>query len=337
MNVLEQLRQKPNAVIDVHSHLGVELTHYLKMAYPYGLSLEQLCEYGDRFGVDAFVTFPMVASLYFSMVGMKRDRIVPAPNAICRFPYEYENERMLHEIYELFPALSHRAIPFVIVDPHRETRAQVAKLRQLRKRYRFHGIKIQSTIIQAPIRSLARHGRCLLDFAREHDLPFLIHSSVLPSDCWAQAHDILDIAEANPDIRFIAAHCCRFDKTALDRVAELPNAWFDHSAFAIHCRLAAQNSPVCALGRKRFPANYRKPREVIRKLAEAYPDKFIFGSDAPYYSFVAWYNPPTGKPQFFDLRSTMENEVGLLKSLPGALRRKVSHDNTLRFLTGRME
>jgi predicted TIM-barrel fold metal-dependent hydrolase len=337
MNVLDQLRRKPNAVIDVHSHLGVELSHYLTHAYPYGLSLEQLCADGDRLGVDAFVTFPMVTSLYYSLPAMKRGRIVAAPNAVCRFPFEHENQRMLHEIYELFPALSHRAIPFVIVDPERETRAQLRHIRQLRKRYAFYGIKIQTTMIQADIRELAKAGRCFLDFARDENLPFLIHSSVLPSDIWAQAHDILDIAEANPEIRFIAAHTCRFDKTALDRLAGLPNAWFDHSAFGIHCDLAAQNSPVCALGRKRFPGNYRKPAEIIRAVAEAYPDKFIFGSDAPYYSYIAWYHPPKRKPEFLDLRSSMEKEVGLLKSLPAALRRKVSRDNTLRFLTGRME
>jgi predicted TIM-barrel fold metal-dependent hydrolase len=76
---------------------------------------------------------------------------------------------------------------------------------------------------------------------------------------------------------------------------------------------------------------------VIRALAEAYPDRFLFGSDAPYYSYVAWYEPPKGKAEFYDLRSTMAKEAGLLYSLPPSLRRKVSHDNTLRFLTGVVE
>lgn len=334
-NVLERLRRKPNAVIDVHTHIGVELTHYLPKAYPYALSFEQLCREGE--GVDAFVVFPMVSSLYFSLVGIKNGKIVPAPNAICRFPYQHENERMLHEIYELFPQLASRALPFIIIDPSREPAAQLRHIKSLRKRYPFYGIKIQGTIPQIPIQSLTQQGRCFLDYAREENLPFLIHSSVIPSDIWAQAHDILDIVEANPDVRFIAAHCCRFDKTALDRVAQLPNAWFDHSAFGIHCDLAADNSPVCALGRKRFPANYRKPAEVIRALAAAYPDKFIYGSDAPYYSYVAWYQPPKGKPQFLNLRSSMKKELGLLNAVPGALRRRICRDNTLRFLTGVME
>src|SRR5262249_15645749 len=151
---------------------------------------------------------------------------------------------------------------------------------------------------------------------------------------WAQAHNILDIAEANPDIRFIAAHCCRFDKTALDRIADLPNAWFDHSAFGIHCDLAAENSDVCARGKKKFPANYHKPDQAIRKLAAGYPNKFIFGSDAPYYSFVAWYRPPKGRSVLIDLRSSMKKEVDLLNAVPAGLRRKICHDNTLRFLTG---
>lgn len=333
-DVLNRLRLKSDAVIDVHSHVGVELTHYLTHAYPYGMSFEQLCAEGDAEGVDAFVVFPMVSSLYFSLKAMKQGKVRPEPSALCRFPYQHENERLLHEIYELFPLLAHRAIPFAIIDPHREPGAQLRHIQRLRKRWPIYGFKIQGTIPQIPIQSLTKQGKCFLHYARDENLPFLIHSSVMPSDIWAQAHDILDIAEANPDIRFIAAHTCRMDKTALDRIADLPNAWFDHSAFGIHCDLAAENSSVCARGKRKFPADYRNPKQVIRKLAQAYPDKFIFGSDAPYYSFMAWYYPPKGRPLFEDLRSSMKKEVGLLNSLPRALRRKVSHDNALKFLTG---
>lgn len=336
-DVLQRLGGNPNAIIDIHTHVGVELMHHLTRAFPYCNSFEQLYREEVEHGVDAFVVFPMVSSLYYSLTAMKRGKMVGAPNVLGRFPYQLENEHLLHEIYELFPSLSARALPFVIVDPHRETRAQLRHIKRLAKRYQIYGLKIQSTMIQAPITSLAKQGRCFLDFARERNLPFLIHSSVMPSDIWAQAHDILDIAEANPDVRFIAAHCCRFDRTALDRVAQLPNAWFDHSAFGIHCQLAAADSLACARGKKRFPADYDKPESVIRKLAEAYPNKLIYGSDAPYYSWVAWYHPPKGKPLLLDLRSSMKNEVRLLNSLPRHLRRKVSHDNPLAFLTGALQ
>jgi len=64
-----------------------------------------------------------------------------------------------------------RILPFVMVDPMRCTDAQAAELIKLRSEYRFHGIKIQSTIIQADIKRLAHEGQVFLDLAREWDVP----------------------------------------------------------------------------------------------------------------------------------------------------------------------
>jgi predicted TIM-barrel fold metal-dependent hydrolase len=234
---------------------------------------------------------------------------------------------MLQEIYELFPEEGKSVIPFPMFDPMREPQAQVEELRKLREEYSFHGLKTQSTILQAPIKNLLGVGRVILEFAEECDLPLLIHSSVLPADIWAQASDILDIAEATPNVRFCVAHSLRFDKEQLDRLAAIPNAWFDCSAHRIHCQLAVENSPSVAPPERRFPSDYNRPQQVLRDLAEAYPHKLMWGSDSPYYSWVA---PIEDVP--YSLLSTYTEEVACVKALPPELQRHVAEFNTLKFL-----
>lgn len=198
---------------------------------------------------------------------------------------------------------------------------------KLRAEYRFHGIKIQSTIIQADIKRLAHEGRVFLDLARQWDIPFLIHSSVAASDLWAQAHDILDLAEANPDLRFCAAHSCRYDKECLDRVNALPNAWFDNSAHCIHCVGAVDDLPYIAPRARRFDSDYTNPARVIADLAAAYPNKFMWGSDSPFYSYAAEING-----QVVRLISTYEREVAALTASPADVVQRIANTNTRAFL-----
>ncbi len=157
-------------------------------------------------------------------------------------PYAFENRRLMKECYELFPDEGKRMLPFVMADPMRNTAAQAVELRKLRGEYRFYGIKMQTTILQADIKHLRDKGKVFVELAAEWDVPFLIHSSVAESDLWAQAHDILDVAEENPGVRFCLAHSCRYDKECLDRVQALPNTWFDNSAHCIHCESGRMHS-----------------------------------------------------------------------------------------------
>jgi predicted TIM-barrel fold metal-dependent hydrolase len=248
-------------------------------------------------------------------------------NGLEKIPYAFENRRLLEECHRLFPEEGRKTLPFMMVDPQRDTDAQAAELLKLRAEYRFHGIKIQSTIIQADIKRLEHEGRVFLDLAREWDVPFLIHSSVAESDLWAQAHDILDIAEANPDIRFCAAHSCRFDKECLDRVNALPNAWFDNSAHCIHCVGAVDDLPYIAPRSRRFDSDYSDPARVIGDLAAAYPNKFMWGSDSPFYSYAAEINHEVVK-----LISTYEREMAALKSNPADVVQRITATNTLKYL-----
>jgi predicted TIM-barrel fold metal-dependent hydrolase len=313
-------------LIDCHNHVGVELLTYLRGEYPYAQSLTGLHADGTGQGVNRFVVFPCVSYLAADLKALREGRML-WPGGLEPVPYAFENARVLAEIYELFPEEGRATFPFLMLDPSRGTEAQAEALCRLHERYRIFGFKIQSTLIQSPITALLREGSVFLRLAAEWDLPILIHSSVLPEDCWAQAHAILDVVEQTPAVRFCLAHSCRFDRAALERVASLPNAWFDCSAHRIHCELAVRNHPAVAAPERRFPSDWRDPWRVLLDLAEAYPTKLMWGSDSPYYSFVC-----VVQGERFDLRSTYAQEVDCLRALPQKLQHQVAWENTLAFL-----
>jgi predicted TIM-barrel fold metal-dependent hydrolase len=312
-------------LIDCHNHLGVDLFFYLNGYSPYAQDLPALVTEGRHCGVDRWVVFPMVANLTFDVAAMRATKLVGGG---CEtVPYAFENERMLREIYELYPDLGRATLPVVILDPARETAAQVKKLRALHARYPFYALKIQATMIQSDVGALLHEGRVFLDFAAEFNLPFIIHSSVAPEDTWSQATTILRVAEATPGVRFCLAHSCRFDRTCLDRVAALPNTWFDCSAHRIHCQGVQDKLGFVAPPERRFAADYRDPAAVLRALAEAYPTKLMWGSDTPFQSYVADLGT-----EVLSLRSTYRQEVDCVRALPDPLRTAVSQDNTLAWL-----
>ena len=312
-------------LIDCHNHLGADLFFYLNGFYPYAQDLPALVTEGRRHGIDRWVVFPMVATAWFDIGAMRAGQLLPGgPEKV---PYAFENERMLREIYEQFPDLGRLTLPFAMLDPMREPAAQVARLRTLHREFPFYGLKIQATMIQADAGALLTTGRCFLELAEELDLPFLIHSSVVAHDPWSEAGLLLRIAEATPRVRFCLAHSCRFDRVYLDRVAELPNTWFDCSAHRIHCQGVVRGLRFIAAPSRRFAADYRDPTAVLRALAATYPHKLLWGSDTPFQSFVA-----REEGSILSLRSTYAEEVACLRALPAEIQTAIAHDNLLAFL-----
>lgn len=321
-------------LVDCHNHLGVELGAYLRGHYPYAQSVPQLLIEGDAAAISHFLVFPMVTNLALNLDGMRAGE-VRTDGAAEKVPYVWENRRLLDEIFRFFPAHAARFFPLAMADPLRETDRQAAAITALYEEYLpivrsvvgpdarpFVGLKFQTTILQAPILALRDEGRVLLDVARQYGLPLLIHSSVLPADRWAQASDIIDLAEENPDVRFCVAHSCRFDRPCLDRIAALPNTVFDCSAHIIHCELASRDFPHVAPEERRFDTDYTDPARALRDLAEAYPDKLLWGSDSPYQSYV---------DSSLTLWATYADEAACLFALPEPLRRRVAYENAVRW------
>ena len=312
-------------LIDCHNHIGVEPVLYFQGFFPYAQHLQDLVS-KQQYGISRWIVFPFCSNIAMDFGALRKGEIT-YQNGMESTPFAWENRRLMQEVYDLFPEEGRAVLPFVIVDPLHETEQQAAELRKLRQEYSFHGIKLQTTILRTPIKSLFNEGRVFLELAQEWDIPLLIHSSVLVTDTWAQASDILDIAEATPQVRFCLAHSLRFDKPQLDRLAGLPNTWFDCSAHRIHCQLAVENSPSVAALERRFDSDYTRPARVLLDLAEAYPKKLMWGSDSPAYSFVAEFDNIR-----YELLSSYKEEVDCLMALPENLRQQVAESNTLEFL-----
>ena len=311
-------------IIDSHNHVGADIMFWLRGDFPYAQHLVTMTREGGALGVDRWIVFPFVINLSFEIEALRRGEIVYG--GIEKVPYAYENRRLLREVNELFPEEGKRCLPFVMLDPMREQAAQIAELRKLRGDFDFHGLKIQTTMLQSFIRTLGEEGRGFIELAAEWDIPFLIHSSV-GDDPWAQASDILDIAEKFPHVRFCLAHSCRYDRECLDRVAALSNTWFDCSAHCIHCDGAVADLPYIASRARRFDSDFTDPARVIADLAAAYPAKFIWGSDSPYYSYVAMLGS-----ERIALISTYEREVAALRAQSAEVVDRIANKNTRAWL-----
>ena len=187
---------------------------------------------------------------------------------------------------------------------------QRAKVVRFDLTHRFHHIQIEG-----------EHG-----FGKPEERAYrhaLQTLGVAPEDTWSQASSILDVAEKTPAVRFCLAHSCRYDHECLDRVAALPNTWFDCSAHRIHCESVVHGWPNVAPPARRFAADYRDPAAVMLALASAFPTKFIWGSDSPFQSYV---------DSSYSLRSTYAEETACLHALPAPLKQAVAHDNLLALL-----
>ncbi len=309
-------------LIDAHTHIGADLLFYLQGHYPYALDWPTLVEQGEQFGIGKFVVFPTVSHLGLNVSDFRQGRI-SSEGGWEKIPYVFENRRHMREIVQLFPHYTERALPLWMMDPSREAKGQCEALRALHEEFPCSGLKVQATIIQSFIRDLLGSGQCLLDLAEEKNWPVLIHTSVHPNDPWSPVADILEIARSRPGIRFNLAHSCRFDGAALDEIAVLPNAWFDCSAHIIHCQLATEDSLSVAVPSRRFVSDYTNPVTVLADLAEKYPDKLMWGTDAPFHSYC---------DEKYQLMTSYRKEAQVLHQLDKATVQRIASTNILAFL-----
>ncbi len=326
------LLKREKRIIDVHTHVGIAAKFYYRYGYPYALSFEDLVIRMKTLGIDHSVVFPFVDSRYY--IHDDDSPEVKTTNAFCDFPYELENKNLLMEINEIFPQYSHMALPFLMFDPSREGARQADFMEGLMEKYPVFGLKTASTYIQAFVSDMEAEGRPILELARRKQLPITFHSSVHPGDPWAQAEDIVALAEQNPGVRICIAHTARFLKPVLDKADKLSNCFVDLSAFIIHCKLVLQESESIAEKENRFEADYNNPLPAMQKLAEAYPGTMLWGSDTPFNYWIQKYYTADGKLQEDRLECGYEEEAALMHDLPEDIKTSITYTNNLRFLFG---
>lgn len=327
----EKIRSESEAVIDVHTHVGISPGGYISQGYPYCLSLEDLAIRMKILGISYSVVFPF-GTFYYALTRSKEKK-VRVSERISRFPYELANQNLFNEIFEIFPRYSELFLPFGMFDPSRKQAAQVGLLKTLTDRYPLYGLKTVTSYSQANVTDLlSERGRCILEFAGDLDIPVTIHTSVAPGDPWANVFSILDVVSANPEVRFCLAHTCRFSKAALDTADQLANCFVDVSAFHIHCQLAVQGSPSIAEKDERFDADYDRPLQALKQLAEAYPHTLCWGTDTPAYYYINRWVDDRGKLHRSDLKCEWDVEALALKQLDGQTRRRIAYENPLRLL-----
>jgi predicted TIM-barrel fold metal-dependent hydrolase len=266
----------------------------------------------DANGIGRAVCFPFTLASAYALDEFVTDGRVEL--SAGRVPFDRENDILANEV-ERIDCPNKRLLQFGMFDPSREAAGQVKCLEPLVGK--LAGLKTQSTVIQSPIRDLIREGRPIMELARRHRLPVLFHTSIHPSDVWANAGDCLDVAEAYPDVRFNLAHSLRFHLPSLKRAAQLPNVWIDCSAHLIHCQLAREDSPVVAKRAERLDADYAKPADVLQAAAAVLGEgKYLWGSDNPYMSWCAGN---------LSAVFTYKAEADVLHALPAALKHSMAH------------
>jgi hypothetical protein len=216
----------PEMTIDAHSHVGVELYRYLRDEYPYCQDLRTLFTHADRTGVSHCIVFPCVSYQAMDLVQLRDSKVV-LEGRLDSVPYGRENRRFLKECLRLL------SLAPTADDSLRQCGPAAQGARAARATAAvacgIPFLRFENPAVRDPgAHPLAADpGSAFLNFAREHDLPFIIHSSIDAGDRYSQCADILHVAEHNPDLRFCLAHSCRFHRPSLERVAALPNTWFD--------------------------------------------------------------------------------------------------------------
>jgi predicted TIM-barrel fold metal-dependent hydrolase len=294
---------------DVHTHIGADQGFYLRGWRPYAAGVPDLLAHMDEHGIDRAVCFPFTLPSAFDAVAFAdHGKVELLPG---RVPFDRENRLLIEEIEAL--GARERLYPLAMIDPSRKVAEQISNLELIAER--ISGLKLQSTIIQSPVRSLIEAGRELMDFAAQHRLPVLLHATVWSEMVHAQVSDCLAVADAFPGVRICLAHSLAFHAEYLKMASERPNVWVDCAAHLANCELARGGSPIIAPPGQRVDADYSKPAQVLEAVHAILGSRYLWGSDNP---FMSWCDDQ------LRLIYSYHDEATVLHALPKAVRLSMS-------------
>jgi len=307
-------------VYDVHTHVGLDLGFFLRGWRPYAAWARDLVEHMDAHGIDRAVCFPFTFPSAFNAVAFAdQGRVELLPG---RVPFDRENDMLIREIDAL--GFRNRLHPLAMIDPSRCVNEQLRNLDRLAGP--ISGLKLQSTIIESPVRNLLTTGRGLLEFAADRQLPVLLHATIWEQAPHAQVDDCLAVAEAFPSIRFDLAHSLAFHAGHLRRASQMPNVWVDCAALLAQCRLVRDGSPIVAAPADRLDADYARPAQVLEAIHAILGDHYLWGSDNPYMSWC---------DDHLRLLYSYADEAAVLKMLPERVRADMCSTGPEAWLFGR--
>ncbi len=307
-------------IYDVHTHVGLDLGFLLRGWWPYAATASDLLEHMGVHGIDRAVCFPFTLPSAFDPHAFAERGAIEL--LAGRVPFADENRRLADELDRI--DIEHRLSMLAMFDPSRRVDQQIANLEKLAGR--IAGLKVQSTTIESPIRSLLDVGRDLMGLAQQHGWPVLMHTALLPQDDWAQVADCLAVAEAFGKVRFNLAHSLRLHAGHLRTAARLDNVWVDCAAHLAHCQLAHEDSPLVAARSDRVDADYARPAAVMEAIHEILGRCYLWGSDAP---FMSWCD------EKIRILYTYRQEVEVLQGLPEAVRLSMSCTGPEAWLLGK--
>ena len=320
--------------IDVHSHIGVHMKAYADIGFPYCVSAEDLYYRQIANGVDFSVAFPVYPMLHYDIHAyLETGRLLPHPRPISKVPYERENRLLLTDVYVFNPEKSGRFLPFIAVHPGHMVQEQLAVLRELEQEFPIYGVKINPVGCQTPVTALLGPGEPFFEFFAERNWPILFHVCVSEGEEYSQASDTLKVIEAHPELRYCLAHIAGVHEGYIRKADAMPNVFVDTAALKIQVELAHQRSPLMALPPDVVDADLSDHVAVMKALVERYPQTIVWGTDAPWHSYIDRRLQGDGVYAEFRLKGTHEQEMAAWHALTPEQQRQLNA-NVLEFLFG---
>ena len=301
-------------IIDVHTHIGVNLKRLFNGLYPPLQAIKDLLIKMDLAGIDYAVSFPFGASLYDD----PRDYNENIPIGIMDFPYQIENRMVLDHAKNLGEG---RILPFISIDPKRKVVEQIKQIERWQKNYKIFGIKVHTKSTNTKGNELINSP--FLDMFRENSWPMLFHSYLQEV---AHPLPILEFALRNPDINVCIAHMGGGIKKFFDELEKTnpENLFIDLSPFLANCN----DIPFDAKkrGYEILDLNYKKPFEALKRLVDQFGKYIVFGSDEPFTTYINPIEPS------LEIRGTLTQEVELIEKLPKGKFKIIAETNPMKFL-----
>lgn len=298
--------------IDVHTHIGYASNGFASDKYPYCQDAYDLYDKLSENTFDYSVIFPFPNYSYTKA----------KPNII---PYYAENKRLIEES-GLF---GNKFLPFAGFSINYAIDLQIEKLSQMVNCGQLFGLKYYADSDQRTIAEVIDRGKEFITFAQSNDLPITFHcseSAAYGKSNYSNPFEMLELAQQYPQLRIAIAHMAHFNEKVYNRIIDenIQNVYFDTSPFLHLCHIRLVNNVADSMS-----FDYSQPQAVLRKMLLLFPDRIMWGSDAP-FNFTCNINNPAHNKDYKQF--SLSKNVAVLNSLSIEEQEQLTENNILSFL-----